>query len=472
MVHDFNPYDFFKHFNHEAQQTYREKLVKTLEQIDDELFQYIRKANPLYKPKGYKKRYLISIFGQIKLKLHRYKYWDNEFYNSKKDTYGKWRYKILFYDHIKLKKYQRLTHDLRLTILNMIGDGLRHKDILLAFPKAHLTTQTISNVIKRENISEFINYNSVNKVDVLETGNRIYIALDDTFLKAINEKKKCNKYRIRSLTTYTGHIKSDSSKKFLENKKVFYKMVKLGQGINTSEFMNEILEHINRFYIINNDTKLIVGGDGANWIYEISNLLNADYVLDKFHALRFTKSLLSSRTLAYHKLHYKIIRYLYSTGQVDKLLDLLVSYKKNDLITNKNKIPKVINYLKRNKAGIEIYKEKWCLGVCAEGQISHNIKQVLGYGAKIVNVKVLQNMLDLRFAKINGFDPITELKNYEMTIVSEQDHFNKTSRWILPEYSINPYEVVGKPNYGSIPIVQSGSKAGLTGKAITELAYA
>jgi len=107
---------------------------------------------------------LISIFVEIQLNLHRYKCWYSEKYNSKTKEYGKWRYTVLFLQHIKLQKYQRLTHDLRLTILNMIGDGLRHKDILLAFPKDLLTTQTISNVIKRVKIADHIDNSTILKL--------------------------------------------------------------------------------------------------------------------------------------------------------------------------------------------------------------------------------------------------------------------------------------------------------------------
>ncbi|WP_368487141.1 Mbov_0401 family ICE element transposase-like protein [Spiroplasma sp. DGKH1] len=455
MIYDFNPYDFFIDFNRAAIEKYKEELVSKFQKIDEELFQYIRKANPTYKLKGYRKRKLISIFGEIQLNLHRYKYWDSEKYNSKTKEYGKWRYTVLFLQHIKLQKYQRLTHDLRLTILNMIGDGLRHKDILLAFPKDLLTTQTISNVIKRVKIADHIDNSEITKIDVTAlVENKIHIALDDTFIKAFNKKKKKSKFRIRSLTTYTGHDKDESFyyRKILENKKSDYKMVKIAEGIKTVDYVDEILAHINKYYIINADTKFIVGGDGAKWISEVANILGAEYVLDKFHAMRLIKKLLSIRTSEYHKNHFKNARELFSKGDVDRLLELINSFKGDPLIHKQDKIQQVYNYIKRNRKGIESYQYSWCLGVCAEGQISHNFKQTLGYGAKILNEEILRNMIDLRLAKLNGFKPIEALIDNELTELKELDQFNKTTRWINTK-NITEYKI----NEGSTPIIYSGN---------------
>ncbi|ELL44634.1 hypothetical protein SMIPMB4A_v3c4340 [Spiroplasma melliferum IPMB4A] len=462
MIYDFNPYDFFTEFNRTAVEKYKKTLTDEFQKIDEELFQYIRKANPTYKPKGYRKRKLISSFGEIKLKLHRYKYWDNEKYNSNTKECGKWRYTVLFLQHIKLKKYQRLTHDLRLKILNMIGDGLRHKDILLAFPKYLLTTQTISNIIKGIKVADYIDNSEIKKIDVTALAeNKIHIALDDTFLKAFTKRKKKSKFRIRSLTTYTGHDKKESFnyRKILENKKSDYKMVKIGQAIKTVDYVDEILNHINKYYIINSNTKFIVGGDGARWISEVANILAAEYVLDKFHALRLIKSLLSIRTSEYHKNNFKKAQEFFSKGKVDDLLQLIEGYKRDLLIPKQDKIQKVYNYIKCNRKGIESYQYSWCLGVCAEGQISHNYKQTLGYGAKILNEETLHNMLDLRLAKLNGFKPIEKLIQEELIELKQVDEFNKITRWIdtnnIVEYKIHQ---------GSTPIIYSGSNA--YGKAV------
>lgn len=133
--------------------------------------------------------------------------------------------------------------------MNKIGDGLRRKDILLAFPKSEITAQTVSNVIKRENIADYIDESTIKKVDVTsQTENKIHITLDDSFLKALTEKKKRGKFGIRSLTTYTGHDKKESYyyRKVLADKKLSYKMVKIGTAIKTTDYADEILEHISK----------------------------------------------------------------------------------------------------------------------------------------------------------------------------------------------------------------------------------
>jgi len=56
MIYDFNPYDFFTDFNRTAVEKYKEELTNEFQKIDEELFQYIRKANPTYKPKGHREK--------------------------------------------------------------------------------------------------------------------------------------------------------------------------------------------------------------------------------------------------------------------------------------------------------------------------------------------------------------------------------------------------------------------------------
>jgi len=129
-------------------------------------------------------------------------------------------------------------------------------------------------------------------------------------------------------------------------------MVKIGEGIKTIDYVDEILTHINKYYIINADTKFIVGGDGAKWISEVANILGAEYVLDKFHAMRLIKKLLSIRTSEYHKNHFKNARELFSKGDVDSLLELINSFKGDPLIFKQDKIQQVYNYIKRNRKGI------------------------------------------------------------------------------------------------------------------------
>lgn len=119
-------------------------------------------------------------------------------------------------------------------------------------------------------------------------------------------------------------------------------------------------------------------------------------------------------------------------------------------------------HIKRNRKGIESYKNDRCLGACAEGQISYNYKQALGYGANIFNEACLRNMIDLRLAKLNGLDPVETMVNSELEELSQKDHFAKTSRWIHVDNSLEESRI----KKGSTPSIYAGSNNNAMGCAI------
>ncbi|WP_353305578.1 hypothetical protein [Spiroplasma ixodetis] len=83
---------------------------------------------------------------------------------------------------------------------------------------------------------------------------------------------------------------------------------------------------------------------------------------------------------------------LFINGEYYQLLDFLKENNVNE---------EIYKYFKNNKEGVINQKENWNQGVCAESDVSHLVKSLKWYGAKIYNDKVLDNLLLINSARIN-----------------------------------------------------------------------
>ncbi|WHQ37049.1 UPF0236 family transposase-like protein [Spiroplasma sp. SV19] len=61
---------------------------------------------------------------------------------------GRWHYKYLLDDYIQLDKWQRLSLDFIIAILDHITSKQTYKNILAVFPNMDISERTISNIIK------------------------------------------------------------------------------------------------------------------------------------------------------------------------------------------------------------------------------------------------------------------------------------------------------------------------------------
>ncbi|WP_375315737.1 hypothetical protein [Spiroplasma endosymbiont of Tipula paludosa] len=103
---------------------------------------------------------------------------------------------------------------------------------------------------------------------------------------------------------------------------------------------------------------------------------------------------------------------------------------KNELNKDiKTNLRRASNYFSNNKHGIHNQNLEWNIGCSIESDVSHLVKQQLGYGAKIYNHKNLNNLLQLRMAnlnKLNVLHYINENINSEIEIRKE---IYKNSLW-------------------------------------------
>ncbi|WP_339025029.1 hypothetical protein [Spiroplasma endosymbiont of Agriotes lineatus] len=95
----------------------------------------------------------------------------------------------------------------------------------------------------------------------------------------------------------------------------------------------------------------------------------------------------------------------------------------------KTNLRKASNYFSNNKHGIHHQNLEWNIGFSIESDVSHLVKQQLGYGARIYHHKNLNNLLHLRMAnlnKLNVLHYINENINSEIEIRKE---IYKNSLW-------------------------------------------
>jgi len=95
-------------------------------------------------------RTILTQEGPVTFQRTKYKYIGED---------GRWHYKYLLDNYIQLNKWQRLSLDFIIAILEHITSKKTYKNILSVFPNMEISERTISNIVKKYNIKELINHN-------------------------------------------------------------------------------------------------------------------------------------------------------------------------------------------------------------------------------------------------------------------------------------------------------------------------
>ncbi len=372
--------------------------------------------NKGYISDGFKIRAILTIYGPVTYKRRIYKYWDD----------FRYQYVFLADKKLQVERYNRITKNLKFKILAQIATCKRQRDICDMFFHAKLTRVAISKIISLFELKDPLNivFSDIKKVKIPQT---LYINMDETFVK-LRKNKKLKKYRIRLVTFHTGYHKfySTIKRKVLANKRVYYQLLPISKRIDTAEFIADVEKMAKKFYSNVGDIKIIIGGDGAPWIRNASQYWpNTNYVLDKFHALRYLKQLFPTRTNQLNFQQYQTNKSLFESGIYSELDNNL----KQAVIKNAkiSKLKEVVTYFRNNSIGIVNQSLDYNIGVSAEGDISHIVKWLLGYGSKAFHYQTFKNMLLLRTAEINQLDIVKYLKNeYHEEKVREQSFYWKS----------------------------------------------
>lgn len=414
-------YLFFERYQENNLIRIRNDLKNYFEDVDQEIFFSSWRKNKGYIPDGFKSRTILTIYGPITFKRRVYKYWDKVRYH----------YVFLADKKLQIDKYSRVTSHLKFKILEQVATGKRQRDICDMFSSANLTRVTISNIIKLSDFQDSFNQINENIVRV-KIPKYLYVNLDETFIR-LRKDNEMKKYRIRLVTFHTGYDESSTDeRKVLANKRVYYELLPISKKINTFEFMLTLEKVARKFYSNIDEAKIIIGGDGAAWIRETSNYwVNSQYVLDKFHAIRYLKQIFPNSKSEINYQSYLQSKSFFELGAFEELLAELKEVVAKP--GKEQKLEKIISYFINNVAGINNQSSDWNIGVSAEGDVSHIVKWLLGYGSKAFNYQTFKNMLFLKVAEVNQLNIVGFLQDQYQLEKEAIKNFYWKSYWATRE---------------------------------------
>ncbi|MDQ7983026.1 MAG: UPF0236 family protein [Spiroplasma sp.] len=376
-------------------------LKQEYENKDQEIFNSTWRKEKGYIPHGIRQRTLITIFGKLTYKRHRYLIWN------------KGRYRFIYLADIALgvKKYQRITTHLQIKILSLIAKGKRYQDILDCFPLSNITTNTITNIINRMKIDSLEDI-IIKKVKPIKLDQYLYINIDDTFLN-LKENNKKQQYRVRVILFHTGYDleKSRANKKILKNSRIFFFLKKKNEQYNNHLMVQKIQKIAQVFYSNVNQAKIIISGDGATWIRNYQKKWpNSIYILDRFHTIRKIRQLFNPNSKIMQPI-YENLRTSFFNGNYQEMVKILSKPWFQDKYKT-SKLQELKYYLKQNEKnyGISNQKYDFNIGCNIESTISHHIKWLLGYGSKAFSKNIYHKILTLHIANVNNINTTDLLK--------------------------------------------------------------
>ncbi|MDO6829442.1 Mbov_0401 family ICE element transposase-like protein [Mesomycoplasma ovipneumoniae] len=227
------------------------------------------------------KRKLKTEYGKIEIEVNRY--WKKiSIGDENGEVIGRKR-KVFYCDTFSnlVKKGKTITNSLIKKIINFCYEVKYGSSISRMFEKV-VSVGSVNLILKRLNVdNEIYNFKTL-----ASNQNYINLAVDDSFHRIV-ENRKTYKVKNRMLVLYLG--KKDG--------KVFGKTNILEvRKINSAGFSIEQLAQIVKDIIsevYNKNLKIIVYGDGAKWIRNLSKKLDAIYILDKFHLIKKLSDLVS-----------------------------------------------------------------------------------------------------------------------------------------------------------------------------------
>lgn len=347
-----------------------EYIKRKWEKIDTKLFK-TRDKNK-YIIVDFKQRTRKTIYGIVNYKRRIYKYYNKQL--------NKWLYICLLDEELKLSKYKRIGDDIEQNAIKYFADGKRYKDICHTMPQANLNRMTICRIFKKYIVA----MQNINKIK-LELNKPIYISIDDGHRKFWEYKHKINQFSMRIVVFYTDNINHK-----LINKRTSVIIRPSKNVLGATKTVDFILEQGNKFYENFNQTNLIVCGDGATWIKKTAEILNAKFILDKFHLVKVLYLGIISGNKGKYYQEYNTCRNYVDNGEYDKLIDYLKMLKHKKL---KKK------YFVNNKQGISNQSAKENIGCYTESNVWHVLKSMLGN--RTYSIKTYKKMINFKCQQIN-----------------------------------------------------------------------
>ncbi|MDW2892168.1 Mbov_0401 family ICE element transposase-like protein [Mesomycoplasma ovipneumoniae] len=263
------------------------------------------------------KRKLKTEYGKIEIEVNRY--WKKISIGDENGEVIGSKRKVFYCDTFAslVKKGKRITNSLIKKIINFCYEMKYGSSISRMFDKV-VSVSSVNLILK--NIDTTSNLENFQELSAGQ--NYINLAVDDSFHR-IFENKKIYKVKNRMLVLYLGKKdgKVYGKTNILEVRKIN------SPGFSIDELAQIVKDIISQVYKKN--LKIIVYGDGAKWIRNLSKKLDAIYILDKFHLIKKLSDLVSLKNnnslnrflfeQKFPKLYQKLLNY-FEQNQSDKVV--------------------------------------------------------------------------------------------------------------------------------------------------------
>lgn len=318
----------------------RKTLVGILENIDNILFENPKRKIE-YETKDLRKRSLITDYGNIE--------YTRRYYRNKKTK----EYIYLADEKMGIEKNERIAKDVESKIIELAHDISYSKAGKKVVGNEIISPTTVMHKVRKEEL----------KIELQEekkTIKRLYIEADEDHVSKRGKKIGMPKL----VYVHEGN--------YLKGKRNILKNVHyIGcLGKSSEDLWLEVAEYIDKKYDMEKIEKIYIGGDGASWIKEGLNWIEkSEFVLDKFHLLKYINQATVDFPQYKSKLWYSINQY--DPISVENIFKELI--KQTTDAKRKEKVEYSYKYIMNQWKGIEIYERdgKYLKGCSAEGHISH-----------------------------------------------------------------------------------------------------
>ncbi|BDT04966.1 Mbov_0401 family ICE element transposase-like protein [Spiroplasma ixodetis] len=373
-----NHFDWDKHdFNQDELSLKQTEELFT--KIDDYLWSICDKSE--YKSYRFRKRKL-----KAKKGLLNYKRRICTHYNPKTQ---KKEFVSLLDNYLGVKKYSKLAPNVIKQILKYFADDKKYRDVCDTFIEDLISNSTVCRTYQKFKLPKV----NIPKI-VLQPNQTLYINIDDGHRKfKFNEKhntKNCKKCSMRLIVFCTGKKKNGK----LINKRAACKIRVSKTEIGAEKTAKLIEKYGNLFFENFEQANLVVCGDSAKWIRKTATILNAKFILDKFHAFHvlFLGIMTGRRKNKIAKLHYQNAINLFEKGQYYELIDFLQS------LTLQYKKLKV-GYFINAKDGVLNQALVENIGCFTETNIKQILKKMIG--DRTYNIDMYTKMVNFKCYQIN-----------------------------------------------------------------------
>ena len=401
----------------------RKSLVTIFETIDKSYCNSTERKRK-YHIKAHLPRTILTVFGEITL--------NRTFYTDRNNN-GSFCYLDRF---LGLKKHDYFDPYIKATILeysannsiptvcNMINDLIGNK-IKLKNKIKYLNRQTVRNII----LSAIISKPTKKELKTPET---LFIIADEKWTHTQNNNG--SSVMVKSIVVFD-EINGEK-RRFLNNKQVFADFEK--------GFLDEVLDYLYYTYNLDLVKNIVVMGDGAKWIrnltshFQINSETNIIFALDKFHFKQAIHHICLNKNLEDILSSYVINDNKKNFNNFIEELKISLPHRIETIDKKKDYILNNWNYI------LNLYK--YNLSCPMESQISHNLAYLLTSRPKGYSLKMLSKIIKIRLLfKNNENIKLLFLNNFnnKETLQYKQEQLNfdifDKFKQFIPEYKDKLY---------------------------------